>query len=225
MVGGGTLTGVGVGLDATGVGAVAGVPASIAGIAIATGSAALASSSGANFVQDAKDLFSNIKKGKDKAKEEATEANDFEFGSNSKKHLENVETVNTKKGVVGGHNMDEFNKALKNQGFNPEDLIVSKKSHPTIEGIYEIKYKIPRKDMTGKVAKPVSYKEIKDPKTVYDPTKISNEKMFEWGQSAMNNGKIQPDGRTVIGTSSNGLKFIGYLDEVGKVTNFYPVLN
>ncbi|EAF3115713.1 hypothetical protein CSI37_12370 [Listeria monocytogenes] len=64
IVGGGTLAGVGVGLDTTGVGAVAGVPANIAGVTIATGGAALASNSGANFVQDAKDLFSNIEKGK-----------------------------------------------------------------------------------------------------------------------------------------------------------------
>lgn len=49
--------------------------------------------------------------------------------------------------------------------------------------------------------------------------------MYEWGQTAMNNGKIQPDGRTIIGTSPNGVKFIGYLNDAGEVTNFFPVLN
>ncbi|MEX1631482.1 CdiA family toxin C-terminal domain-containing protein [Enterococcus sp. C11] len=152
-------------------------------------------------------------------------ANGFKFGDNVKNHLKNVETVSTKKGVVGGHNVDEFNNALNNQGFNPKDLIVSKKPHPTIDGIYEVEYKIPRKDMAGNVAEPVSYKNIEKPKTVYDPTKISDNQMYEWGQTAMNNGKIQPDGRTIIGTSQNGVKFIGYLNDAGEVTNFFPVLN
>ncbi|MFS7421289.1 EndoU domain-containing protein [Carnobacterium maltaromaticum] len=171
---------------------------------------------------------SNFKEFTDKSNDiikNATGSNGFKFGSNSKNHLKNVETVNTKKGVVGGHNMNDFNNALKNQGFNPEDLIVSKKPHPTIEGIYEVEYKIPRKDMAGNVADPVSYKNIEKPKTVYDPTKISDNQMYEWGQTAMNNGKIQPDGRTIIGTSPNGVKFIGYLNDVGEVTNFFPVLN
>lgn len=47
--------------------------------------------------------------------------NKFKFVENAKNHLINVENVNTKKGIVGGHNMDEFNKALKSQGFNPND--------------------------------------------------------------------------------------------------------
>ncbi|WP_036098571.1 EndoU domain-containing protein [Listeria floridensis] len=155
--------------------------------------------------------------------EKASGANDFKFGSNSKNHLKNVETVNTKKGVVGGHNMDEFNNALKNQGFNPENLIVSKKPHPTIDGIYEVEYKIPRKDMAGNIAEPVSYKNIKQPKTIYDPAKISDEKLYQWGQEAMKNGEI--DGRLVEGTASNGLKFRGYLNEAGEITNFFPILD
>ncbi|WP_228470700.1 CdiA family toxin C-terminal domain-containing protein [Listeria welshimeri] len=153
----------------------------------------------------------------------ASGANDFKFGSNSKNHLKNVEAVNTKKGVVGGHNMDEFNNALKNQGFNPEDLIVSKKPHPTIDGVYGVEYKIPRKDMAGNIAEPVSYKNIKQPKTIYDPVKISDEQLYRWGQEAMKNGKI--DGRLVEGKASNGLKFRGYLNEAGEITNFFPILD
>jgi hypothetical protein len=155
--------------------------------------------------------------------EKISGANNFKFGSNSKNHLKNVEAVNTKKGVIGGHNMNEFNSALKQQGFNPEDLIISKTPHPTIDGIYEIEYKIPKKDMTGKVAEPVAFKKIKEPKTVYDPIKISDEKLYQWGQEAMNNGKV--DGRMVEGTASNGLKFRGYMNELGEITNFYPILD
>ncbi|WP_088809436.1 MULTISPECIES: CdiA family toxin C-terminal domain-containing protein [Listeria] len=150
-------------------------------------------------------------------------ASNFKFGSNSKNHLKNVETVNTKKGVVGGHNMVEFNNALKNQGFKSEDLIVFKKPPPTIDGIYEVEYRIPRKDMAGKVAEPVSYKNIKNPKTIYDPAKISDEEIYKWGKEAMQNGEI--NGSLVEGTAPNGLKFRGYLDEAGEITNFFPILD
>ncbi|PSA97934.1 T7SS effector LXG polymorphic toxin [Bacillus halotolerans] len=149
--------------------------------------------------------------------------NKFNFAGNAKNHLINVENVNTKKGIVGGHNLDEFNKALKSQGFNPDDLIVSKKRHQSIEGIYEVEYKIPRKDMAGKIAEPVSYKNIKQPKTVYDPSKISNDKIYQWGQEAMQNGKV--NGRLVEGTAANGLKFRGYLNEAGEITNFFPIID
>ncbi|MGN4829729.1 hypothetical protein [Bacillus cereus group sp. MYBK139-1] len=41
-------------------------------------------------------------------------ANNFKFGDNAKNHLKNVENISTKKGVSGGHNMDEFYNDLKN---------------------------------------------------------------------------------------------------------------
>ncbi|MEH7541471.1 WXG100 family type VII secretion target, partial [Bacillus thuringiensis] len=131
-------------------------------------------------------------------------ANNFKFGDNAKNHLKNVENISTKKGVSGGHNMDEFYNALKNQGVDVEDLIISKKSHSSIEGIYEIKYKIPRKDRAGNIAEPVSYKNIKEPKTIYDPAMISDDKIYQWGKEAMQKGTI--NGRLVEGTASNGLK-------------------
>ncbi|MGF2618722.1 WXG100 family type VII secretion target [Bacillus cereus] len=150
-------------------------------------------------------------------------ANNFKFGDNAKNHLKNVENISTKKGVSGGHNMDEFYNALKNQDVDVEDLIISKKSHSSIEGIYEIEYKIPRKDMAGNIAEPVSYKNIKEPKTIYDPAMISDDKIYQWGKEAMQKGTI--NGRLVEGTASNGLKFRGYLNDTGEITNFFPILD
>lgn len=150
-------------------------------------------------------------------------ANNFKFGDNAKNHLKNVENISTKKGVSGGHNMDEFYNSLKNQGVDVEDLIISKKSHSSIEGIYEIEYKIPRKDMAGNIAEPVSYKNIKEPKTIYDPAMISDDKIYQWGKEAMQKGTI--NGRLVEGTASNGLKFRGYLNDTGEITNFFPILD
>lgn len=58
------------------------------------------------------------------------------------------------------------------------------------------------------------------PKTVYDPSKISNSEIIAWGKEAMKNGTT--NGRVRVGTASNGLKFVGYIDEVtNEITNFY----
>ncbi|GGB56530.1 hypothetical protein GCM10011409_37640 [Lentibacillus populi] len=148
--------------------------------------------------------------------------NHFKFGSNAKNHLINSEGFN-RNGVKGGHNLDSFNNELKTQGFNPSDCIIKKTPHPTVKGVYEIKYQVPKKDLAGNLLIPKQYRVIKDPKTVYNPELISNEQMFNWGKEAMNNGSI--NGRRVEGTASNGLKFIGWLDESGNVKNFYPIIN
>ncbi|BFJ00343.1 MULTISPECIES: CdiA family toxin C-terminal domain-containing protein [Priestia] len=62
-----------------------------------------------------------------------------------------------------------------------------------------------------------------DPKTVYDPSKISDDKIYRLGQEAMQNGKV--NGRLVEGTASNGLEFRGYLNEAGEITNFFPIVD
>ncbi|EAC8104513.1 hypothetical protein IA51_06270 [Listeria monocytogenes] len=149
--------------------------------------------------------------------------NKFKFGENVRNHLKNVEKVNIKKGVIGGHNINEFNNALKKQGVDIEELILSKKPHPTIEGIYEIEYRIPKKNIAGNIAEPISYKKIDTPKTVYDPSFFSETEMYNLGVEAMQSGKIID--KRVEGIASNGLKFIGYLDNTGKVKNFFPILD
>nr|WP_312025614.1 EndoU domain-containing protein [Listeria booriae] len=52
---------------------------------------------------------------------------------------------------------------------------------------------------------------------------MSDEKMYQWGQEAMQSGVIS--GRLVEGSASNGLKFRGYLNESGKITNFFPIID
>lgn len=70
---------------------------------------------------------------------------------------------------------------------------------------------------------PGQYKTITYPKTVYDPSIISDTQMIQWGKEAMESGVVT--GRVVTGYSSNGLKFTGFIDEAtGKITNFYPAL-
>lgn len=120
-----------------------------------------------------------------------------------------------KRGVLGAHNMHYFDSTLESAGFPLEDLKVGP---PTINGICTQQYRVPAYDGRGNF---IGYKNIPDPKTIYDPAIISNRQMLNWGQEAMQNGVIT--GRIIEGTASNGLQFRGFIEE-GVVTNFFPVL-
>lgn len=54
--------------------------------------------------------------------------------------MKNVEGISTKKRISGGHNANEFYKALQSQGINIDDLVISKTPHPNIDGVYEVEY-------------------------------------------------------------------------------------
>ncbi|WP_228481662.1 CdiA family toxin C-terminal domain-containing protein [Listeria welshimeri] len=154
---------------------------------------------------------------------EASGGNNFKIGNNAKKHLNNSEGFIRKKGkgVIGGHNMDSFYDELRQQGFNIDDCIINKKPHPTVEGIYEVEYRVP-KEVKGQLV-PNEYKNISRPKTVYDPNVFSTDEIYKLGIEAMQNGTI--NGNIVEGFASNGLKFTGYIDSVtGEITNFFPTL-
>ena len=137
-------------------------------------------------------------------------------------HLIEVEDVVRKgnKGIVGGHNLVNFEKAFTDRGWSLAENIISKTPHPTIKGVYEVKYRIPALDKMGNII-PGQYKNIPNPKTVYDPSVISNEQMLKWGQEAMANATV--NGRIITGISSNGLKFQGYINN-GEITNFFPTI-
>lgn len=152
--------------------------------------------------------------------------NNFQFGDNVDNHLKNVEKIG-KGGVSGGHNLVEFKKAISNldSDLNLDDCIINQKAHPTKTGIYEIEYKIPIKDKAGNIKKPIKYKKEVFKKTVYDPKVITDTQIAKWGREAMQNGVVNQATGEVIGYASNGLKFIGYLDNNGTVKNFYPVLD
>jgi len=47
--------------------------------------------------------------------------------------------------------------------------------------------------------------------------------MFNWGKEAMENEIIK--GRLVEGTASNDLKFRGFMNDSGEITNFFPTLD
>ncbi|GIP56091.1 CdiA family toxin C-terminal domain-containing protein [Paenibacillus vini] len=150
------------------------------------------------------------------------------FKSDYDDHLVNVKKFDRdpSKGITGGHNMDEFYKYFRNVlKLDDVDFINKVTPHPTIDGIIQINYKIPKLDNKGNLTG--EYKYFKNPKTVYDPSKISEVTIIEWGKAAMQQGIDAGSivGRRITGIAPNGLKFEGYMDENGVITNFYPKLD
>jgi len=151
-------------------------------------------------------------------------------------YIEHLKTLisfdrNASKGIVGCHNMAEFKNYFRNvEGLVDADFIEKVVRHPNFNGIYEITYKVPLKDGTGAII-PGKYKIFKNPKTVYDPSVISDADMLKWGEEAMKNGIINNtvDGYVVTGTASNGLKFMGYIDtavtDFTEIKNFFPIID
>jgi RsiW-degrading membrane proteinase PrsW (M82 family) len=162
----------------------------------------------------------------DDSKETKEATKNITFKPGYDKHLwEVVDIVRKKgKGVVGGHNLNNFEKAFKGKGWDLEECIISKRKHPSIEGVYEIEYGLPKLDMEGKLI-PGELKNVSHPKTVYDPNIISDEQILKWGEEAMKNGKVVGAGREITGVSSNGLQFRGFIDESGEISNFFPTLD
>lgn len=123
---------------------------------------------------------------------------------------------------MGGHNFDNFKNTFTKNGWNLDDCTISKNPHSNIDEIYEIKYGLPALDREGNIITG-QLKNVRTPKTVYDPKIISNEQMINWGKEAMANGT--KNGRVFTGQASNGLKFQRFIDEAtGEITNFYPTL-
>ena len=129
-----------------------------------------------------------------------------------------------RKGISGGHDINSFKNFLQQQFPNvqdPDDFIASQKPHPTIDGIYEIYYRVPKQDGKGNFMG--EYKTFSQPKTVYDPAVISPQQVYDWAMEAFTGPGAVIDGIAISGTASNGLHFIGYLnrDNSTILDNFY----
>jgi Bacterial EndoU nuclease len=148
---------------------------------------------------------------------------EYTLSPDAKSHLiATNDPISGKKGVIGTHNSEEFYKKLKSTGkdidnmISPENIIYDR----DFPGLMTINYKIPKGDGKGKYLD--EYKEIGNPKTVYDPLVYSDEQMYQWGLEAMEKGYL--NGYLICGEASNGMKFVGYFRN-GEITNFHPVTN
>ncbi|OMF06301.1 WXG100 family type VII secretion target [Paenibacillus sp. FSL H7-0942] len=155
-------------------------------------------------------------------------------------HLVNVDGFKrgSRPGVSGGHNMDKFNGALQEDANKyglsvKKDYFIGEPKKHNVEGIYEVEYQIPslkRSESDKSIFEPITDpngnvlgKRVNDPKTVYDPNIISNEKMYNWGKAALE-PQIQAGNvkNGIVKGELNGLKFVGFVDEKGNIKNFYP---
>ena len=127
----------------------------------------------------------------------------------------------SKKGVRGGHDMDEFYRALAETGIPQEQLVISCTPHPKTNGIYDIEYRIPVYNSKGEI---IGLREYQKPKTVYDPRLISERQMYQWMGEALKNGEVTVTRGGQLnfnGYAKNGLHFHGYIEN-GKFTSLYP---
>ena len=116
------------------------------------------------------------------------------------------------KNVSGAHNMQNFMRVITDNGGDLGKCIDNTVKHPTVEGIYNITYRAGDSKALAK-----------SPKTVYDPSVISDAQMFIWATEALSNAKVV-DGTTdmIAGWASNGLKFEAKVDAAGNILHFYP---
>lgn len=157
-------------------------------------------------------------------------------------HLVNVDGFKRggRPGVSGSHNKENFYQALEEDAIKygldvDRDYIIGTPKRHVIEGIYEIEYQIPSlqaNNLDRSVLEPiydssgkVMGKKVYEPKTVYDPNIISDEKMYNWGKRALEKEMLTKgiwDGQ--VQGELNGLKFVGYVKN-GELSNFYPIFN
>jgi RHS repeat-associated protein len=157
----------------------------------------------------------------------------IEFNPNLYNHLTTVEGINQQKGASGGHNRDNFLQYASNtrtniRGSNQKlsNIRIDNEVPTSVQGLSEIKYSIlagdPRK-MGGFIGQ---YKSIKDPKTVYDSSIISDSQMFNLCQDAAR--KVFVDAirnqKAVVLSESGGINFLVYLDlKNNRIRNVHPV--
>ncbi|KNY26817.1 CdiA family toxin C-terminal domain-containing protein [Pseudobacteroides cellulosolvens] len=155
--------------------------------------------------------------------------------------------------VKGAHNMEEFYKALKEDANSLgldfcsyeefcEAVGDGSKSvggvyniritrNLNVDGIYEVEYDIPKVNGNTNPIKVlyddgvIQSKPANDVKTVYDPKIYSDAEIYTMGKHLLEDqiAKGNISGRYVTGTINN-IKFLGYLDDAGNLTNFHPVI-
>ena len=138
------------------------------------------------------------------------------------KHLQTFDVFTQKNGVGGAHNLDAFNQAVAEKSIR----IISKTEHPTVKGIYQIEYEVPKFD---KQLRPTGdYKTIKKPKTVYDPAIHSDDKILQLGQEAAAKGLDDAiaDRKKQFTQKAGGITFRVYVNlDTKVVTNVHPDFN
>lgn len=139
-------------------------------------------------------------------------------------HFTKADGFSRDKGVKGAHTEEAFEQYFKDNNWAYKQ--VDSVSHPTIDGIRDIKYQVQNRDAKLNLIEG-QYRAKKYEKTLVDSTKISMDKMKKWINEARNNGTIKPiknNNFKFEGTAKNGLKFEGWLNAKGEFDSIYPIL-
>ncbi|MDQ3395529.1 MAG: CdiA family toxin C-terminal domain-containing protein [Bacteroidota bacterium] len=153
------------------------------------------------------------------------EAGALIYKSDFATHMTNVAGFTQQRGIIGGHNLANFENYLTTNRIEINRLPTPNNS--TIDGLTELTYQIKKADGSG------GWKSGSFKKSLYDPAKLTDAEMVQFGKEAMDEGilsnriRLQTNSNTVInGVSKNGMKFTGYKDpNTGEILNFHPVLN
>ncbi len=134
-------------------------------------------------------------------------------------HLSNEHGFD-RKGIKGGHNLDKFISSLYSNEINGKirDII------PTpYKGIYDVYYQIPAFDGKGNN---IGFKNIKEPKTVYDGSIYNDNSMYNLAKDAVATSyrdHIDRQGFKNYSVTYDGIRFRVYIDpNTGEVRNVHP---
>jgi hypothetical protein len=144
------------------------------------------------------------------------------FDSGLGAHLSDVARLD-RNGVVGGHNLANFEQAFRDLGLDPDKAIISKTE--IYPGVYNIEYQVPLRRPGGGLTD--LWKKAGEPKTVYDPSVISDADMLEYATDAMRRAhpisiRLDPAEGIQYEGWSHGMKFQGWFQD-GQFTSVYPV--
>ncbi|MDR1218163.1 MAG: minor capsid protein [Treponema sp.] len=133
-------------------------------------------------------------------------------------------------GVKGGHNRDAFFAAIDADagklGLTRAAYKITETPHPTVTGISEMTYEIPKLRYNGTVDTVngvVQTRRVKDPKTVYDPSVYSDDEIYKRGRRAVD-AEFKSGKKGRLTGTDNGLDFTGQVDNNGILESVYPTL-
>jgi len=115
----------------------------------------------------------------------------LEDGPDLASHVATVKRVNTRGGVIGGHNFQNFEQTFRDLNFDPQEAIQLEpgESFPGRQiypGVYEVRYRVPRQSGPGQPPRdPVDLGTNIFLKTVYDPNMYTDADMLKLAKEAM----------------------------------------
>lgn len=145
------------------------------------------------------------------------------FREGIRAHLKGPHDYTQADGITGTHNRNEFLRVADAHGVQYVETPTS------VPGLTHIEYRIPAEEPSKAIkfdsAGNVVYKSMSLEKTVYDPTILSDDKMFRLGREAAVDGyqEALAKGDGAYSAKSGDIWFRVYIDRAtGEITSFHP---